>query len=66
MGKPEGEVRIPVLAPGGQHSVGKIRNVELLGAPGKLEWKQDASGLTVRMPAQPPSDYAVALKIAGA
>ncbi len=66
MGRPEGQVSIPILAPGGQHGVGTIRNVELLGAPGKLEWTQNAGGLTVRMPSQVPSEHAIALKIAGA
>ena len=66
MGRPEAQVRIPMLAPGGQYGVGKIRNVELLGAPGKLAWTQNAEGLTVQMPAQPPSDHAIALKIIGA
>ena len=66
MGRPEAQVKIPMLAPGGQHGVGKIRNVELLSAPGKLAWIQNAEGLTVQMPAQPPSDHAIALKIIGA
>jgi alpha-L-fucosidase len=66
MGRPEGQVRIPVLAPGGAHGVGRIRNVELLGASGKLAWTQDAGGLTIQAPAAPPSDHAVAFKITGA
>ena len=66
MGRPEGAVRIPALAPGGQHGVGKIQNVEMVGAPGKLNWKQGEDGLTVEAPSQTPSEYAVVLKIAGA
>jgi alpha-L-fucosidase len=66
MGRPEAQVRIPVLAPGGEYGIGKIRNVELLGASGKLAWTQDTGGLTVRMPAAPPSGHAVAFKITGA
>jgi alpha-L-fucosidase len=38
--------------------------VELLGHRGKLKWTQDASGLKVEMPAEKPSEHAVALKIA--
>ena len=56
---------IPALAMGGPNRVGTIRNVELLGAPGKLEWHQDALGLRVTMPAKPPSDFAVAFKVIG-
>jgi alpha-L-fucosidase len=66
MGRPEGQVKIPVLAPGGVHGVGRIRNVELLGASGKLAWTQDAGGLTIQAPAAPPSDHAVVFKITGA
>jgi alpha-L-fucosidase len=66
MGRPEGKVTIPVLAPSGEHSVGKIRNVEMLGANVKLSWRQDSSGLTIETPMAPPSEHAVAFKIAGA
>jgi alpha-L-fucosidase len=43
----------------------KIAQVTLLGHHGKLDWKQDATALTVTMPAQPPCEHAFALKIAG-
>ena len=66
MGLPGREAVIPALAIGGPNRVGTIRNVELLGAPGKLEWHQDALGLRVTMPAKPPSDFAVAFKMIGA
>ena len=66
MGSPGREAAIPALATGGPHGVGTIRNVELLGAPGKLDWRQDASGLRVTMPATPLSDLAVAFKVFGA
>jgi alpha-L-fucosidase len=42
---------------------GKVANVTLLGHEGSLEWKQDADGLSVRLPDQPPCDNAYALKI---
>lgn len=66
MGWPARQAKIGALAPGGQQDAGKIRNVELLGFKGKLNWNQDASGLTVEMPADKPSDHAVVLKVTGA
>lgn len=66
MGIPGREAVIPALAPGSSNAVGTIRNVELLGAPGKLEWRQEASGLHVTMPPRPPSEYAVAFRVFGA
>ena len=65
MGKPDGKVTIPVLAPGGEHSVGKIRNVEMLGGKGKLNWTQEPGGLTIQAAAG-PSEHAVVFKITGA
>jgi alpha-L-fucosidase len=44
---------------------GAVQNVELHGHAGKLEWSQNAQGLTVKMPSQRPCDHAVALKIKG-
>jgi alpha-L-fucosidase len=41
----------------------KIGQVALLGHNGKLDWKQDETGLTVTMPPQPPCEHAFALKI---
>jgi hypothetical protein len=38
----------------------------LLGFGGKLEWTQNEQGLNVKLPATPPSEHAVALKIRGA
>ena len=65
MGWPGTQAKIAALALGGQHDAGKIRNVELLGFNGKLNWNQDASGLAVQMPADKPSDHAVVLKVIG-
>ena len=42
MGRPEAQVKIPILAPGGEHSIGKIRSVEMLGAKGKLKWTPES------------------------
>jgi alpha-L-fucosidase len=43
----------------------KVADVTLLGYGGKLEWTQDENGLNVKLPAEPPSDSAVTLKIKG-
>ncbi len=64
MGWPAGEAVIPVLAPGGEHAVTKFRNVEMLGANGKISWHQDDKGLTVQMPPDKPADHSIVLKIA--
>ncbi len=44
---------------------GTIQKVELLGHAGALEFTQDSEGLKVKMPADKPGDYAVALRITG-
>ncbi len=66
MGWPANEASIPTLALGGKLGVGRIHNVELLGHKGKLTYTQDDGALTVQMPAERPSDYAITLRIAGA
>ncbi|MGA2436240.1 MAG: alpha-L-fucosidase C-terminal domain-containing protein, partial [Bryobacteraceae bacterium] len=43
----------------------QLSSVTLLGYEGKLEWKQTADGLLVKLPAELPSKYTVALKITG-
>ena len=50
MGVPQKEVTIKQLGLGGEQQAGKIRNVQLLGHKGKLQWKQDAQALTVQVP----------------
>jgi alpha-L-fucosidase len=66
MGWPGREALIPALAPGGAHAVGKVQHVDLVGAPGAVEWSQDAAGLRVTLPAKAPSDYAVVFRVRGA
>jgi len=44
---------------------GKISSVTMLGAPGKLAFTQDASGLHVTLPASAPCDIAYTIKITG-
>jgi alpha-L-fucosidase len=66
MGWPGREAVIPALAPGGTNAVGRIQKVELLGAPGHLEWSQDGAGLRVTLPPRAPAEHAVAFKVIGA
>jgi alpha-L-fucosidase len=65
MGWPEKEIAIAPLATGSPYVIGKIERVDLLGYPGKLEWKHDANGLTAQLPAQKPCEHAYVLKITG-
>ncbi|KAI9452853.1 alpha-L-fucosidase [Russula earlei] len=46
-------------------SIGKVAGVTLLGNNGKLAFSQDANGLTVTLPANPPCDIAWTLQITG-
>ena len=63
MGWPEKESLIKPLATTSKYSPPKIKNVELLGHGGKLEWAQDEQGLVVVVPERKPCDYAITLKI---
>jgi alpha-L-fucosidase len=44
---------------------GEIKTVTLLGCPNHLAFTRDESGLTVKLPAEPPCKYAYVLKISG-
>ena len=44
---------------------GKIKSVTMLGSNGKLQFTQDDTGLTVKLPAAAPCKYAYVLKITG-
>ena len=65
MGWPGKEAVIPTLATTAKQGVGKIQNVELLGA-GKMPFTQDETALKVRLPEQAPCEHAIAFKINGA
>lgn len=43
----------------------KVAQVSLLGHRGGLAWTQDEQGLNVKLPAKPPGEHAVTLKIKG-
>ena len=66
MGEPEKEARIPALALGGPQQVGKIQNVELLGANGRVEWRQNATELAVQVPSTNLTRHAIVFRITGA
>ncbi|MFD1872666.1 alpha-L-fucosidase C-terminal domain-containing protein [Hymenobacter bucti] len=58
-----GRLLLKSLAAGGPHYLGKVKQVELLGAPGKLKFEHTPDGLAVVLPAQKPNAIAYALKI---
>jgi alpha-L-fucosidase len=66
MGEPEKAARIPALALGGPQNLGKIRNVELLGAKGPVEWRQNETELVVQLPPVNPSRHAIVFRVVGA
>ena len=57
----QGVINIPALA----DSIGKIKNLSLLGYKGVIRFTQDASGLKINLPAEKPGDHAYAFKIEG-
>ena len=64
--------RLPARRRGVRHvhanakqGVGKIQNVEILGA-GKMKFTQNETALTVQLPGKQPSEHAIAFKIIGA
>ncbi|HUB78943.1 MAG TPA: alpha-L-fucosidase [Bryobacteraceae bacterium] len=59
MGWPDAQAIMPALTESAVH----VRHVELLGYKGRVKWSQDANGMTVALPGEKPSDYAVAIKI---
>jgi alpha-L-fucosidase len=66
MGWPDYQALIKPLALTTALRVGTIRNVELLGYDGKIEWSQDDTGLNVLAPSKKPCDYAFVFKVTGA
>lgn len=63
LGWPGNEVAIHALGTASPQRPSKIVNVQLLGHPGKLQFRQEAEALRVQLPAQKTSDYAAALKL---
>jgi alpha-L-fucosidase len=62
MGWPDKQAVVNALGLASNQQPGKISNVELLGYGGKVNWRQDESGLRVDMPAEKISDIGITLK----
>jgi alpha-L-fucosidase len=60
---PNGRVTVRSLASGAPHLDADIASVELLGSEERLEWSRDDEGLHVRLPAERPTEHALALRI---
>ena len=66
LGWPEdGQLTIKSLAAPAGGNGNRIKQVELLGHKGKLQFTQTANGLVVTLPAEKPCDFACTLKITG-
>jgi alpha-L-fucosidase len=63
MGWPAKEAVVNALGLASDQAPGTIRNVELLGYNGKLDWKQDESSLRVKLPPEKLSDIGITLKV---
>jgi alpha-L-fucosidase len=59
----DGKLVIKSLASGSGLSPGKTSKIELLGSESSVKWLRTPQGLTVTLPSQRPSDYALALRI---
>lgn len=63
MGHNATETRIVSLAPSRGLEHRKVSQVELLGFPERLRWKQADDGLIIASPSMWPSEHAVTFKI---
>ena len=63
MGWPKGPARIQSLGTNTTQRPGNVRNVELLGHKGKLNWTQRDAELVVDLPSEKPCEHAVTLKV---
>jgi alpha-L-fucosidase len=64
LGWPREPMLIRSLGTAAATGAGAIGQVELLGAPGKLRWRQTAEGLRVELPqSRPVADYATVLRV---
>ena len=57
------EVVFPELGTASTFQPGKVANVKLLGHGASLKWEQAADGLKVVLPAEKPSDHAIAFRV---
>ena len=58
----DGELTVKSLSTR-QEKLGTIRSVSFLGHEGRLEWRRNGKGLTIRLPARKPCEYAFVFKI---
>lgn len=63
MGWPGEKTRIQALGTANPQRPGKIVDVSLLGHQNRLRWVQEANALEVQLPADRPTDYAIALRV---
>jgi alpha-L-fucosidase len=63
LGWPGDSVTIRSLGSGSSIQAENIAQITMLGAPEPLSWSQDADGLKIETPAQPPCDHAYTFKI---
>jgi alpha-L-fucosidase len=63
MGWPDRAAVVNALGLASPQNPGTIRDVELLGYKGLLNWKQDERGLRVEMPPEKISDVGITLKV---
>lgn len=60
---PKSQIKIKSLATEAKYLEKKIKSVKLLGYKGKLQWKQEADGLTITCPKKMPFATAVTFEI---
>ena len=56
-------VTVKSLASGSSLSARAVKKVEMVGSKAKLKWSRTAEGLVVELPAERPSEHALALRI---
>ncbi len=64
LGWPGATATLTSLGSGGPVPADQIASVTMIGSSGELAWSQDAGGLTVQLPQEPPCDHATVVRIA--
>jgi alpha-L-fucosidase len=60
-----GKLTIKSLAAGAPHAPGQVERVELVGAPGALEYTRSVDGLAITLPQRRRGDYVYTFEISG-
>jgi alpha-L-fucosidase len=63
LGAPVGETRISSLGRNSKLAERAVASVQLLGGKDKLDWKQEADALVIRIPANQPASPATGFKV---